>query len=225
MPNLLSTLTAIAVALQMGREYFVRYTFENSPELLRYAALLDRGPDSLNLFRGNGNDAQRSAIMTLMVKDSEILAFMKSSKKQIVRYTCWKCHEELFAKVVNHLSISSEDVCAEGGITLIYSSFFISSVYIVLLLLADYPSALWIACNVGSIKIVRQLLLIMANNKSDDPGPDGTTSFSIALGRGYKDIVKLFIDLDIGQSLSLYLESGKSSKITSIQNDRTIKNP
>jgi ankyrin repeat protein len=74
---------------------------------------------------------------------------------------------------------------------------------------------------VGSTIIVRQLFM-MDYEISDEPGPDGTTAFSIALGRGYKHIVKLFLDFDIGHSSSLYLESLKSTKIISIAND--IKN-
>jgi hypothetical protein len=41
---------------------------------------------------------------------------------------------------------------------------------------------------------------ILAFDTKDDPGFDGTTAFSIAFAKNYKDIVKIFLDRQIGQS-------------------------
>jgi hypothetical protein len=110
------------VALHLGREDMITFSFENTPSVFQYVALKSfikttGSPAILNLFRGNGNDAQRSAILSLVVQDSEILEFMKSSKREIARYICWKRHEELFVNAVKQLAITSEDICAEGGMS------------------------------------------------------------------------------------------------------------
>jgi hypothetical protein len=111
---------ADGLALHLGREYMVTNTFENFPLLFRCAALYTNHitsgrPSIMNLFRGNGNVAQRSAILALVVQDSEILEFMKLSKREIARYTCWRRHEEVFVKSLKLLSITSKDICAEWG--------------------------------------------------------------------------------------------------------------
>jgi ankyrin repeat protein len=68
---------------------------------------------------------------------------------------------------------------------------------------------LWIACCNGDKDLVGQILALPGQVR-DDPAPDGTTAFIIALAKGRDDIVKIIVDLNIEpreQMLALYREA------------------
>jgi ankyrin repeat protein len=68
---------------------------------------------------------------------------------------------------------------------------------------------MWIACCKGNAGLVKSILSLDVDTR-DEPSPDGTSAFCIALAKGYEDIVQMFLTLDIGQSRSLYLDSRKT---------------
>jgi hypothetical protein len=76
---------------------------------------------------------------------------------------------------------------------------------------------LWIACSIGNEHIVRSIFSISKIIK-DEPSPDGTTAFSIALAKEYNNITRMFLDLNVGHCSSLYanvktVKEGKLQKL------------
>jgi ankyrin repeat protein len=82
-------------------------------------------------------------------------------------------------------------------------------------LLLDRASALWVACNIGSTKMVHQILALEWKIR-DDPSPDGTTAFAISLAKGNKDIVKLFLDSNVQpkNEMEALFKAANSSEIS-----------
>jgi hypothetical protein len=78
------------------------------------------------------------------------------------------------------------------------------------------------ACSIGNEHIVKQLFSIV---KKDESSPDGTTSFSIALGKEYKNIVGFFLDYNVGQSRYLYAEVKKIEESHLQKHDCHVYNP
>jgi hypothetical protein len=66
----------------------------------------------------------------------------------------------------------------------------------------------------GSEVILRQIIKLLEadGTLADEPGPDGTTAFHIAVGKKFTNIVEIFIKLDIGESRFLNTAAEKERK-------------
>jgi hypothetical protein len=73
----------------------------------------------------------------------------------------------------------------------------------------------------GSEVILRQIIkLIEADGTTaDEPGPDGTTAYAIALGKRFTNIVEIFLQRNIGESCVLNTAAEKERKRSSIKED------
>jgi ankyrin repeat protein len=60
--------------------------------------------------------------------------------------------------------------------------------------LTDKPSSLWIACQIGNEDLAREIIALGPTIVQDDPAPDGTTAFAIALANGQDNIVDFLLD-------------------------------
>lgn len=80
----------------------------------------------------------------------------------------------------------------------VYVFFYLSISLNILILLQGHPSALWIASYKGSKNIVKQIIALHNDNITDDPSPDGTSAFVIALAKKYSGIIDIFLEKNIG---------------------------
>jgi hypothetical protein len=66
----------------------------------------------------------------------------------------------------------------------------------------------------GSEVILRQIIKLLETDgiTADEPGPDGTTAFQIAVGKKFTNIVKIFLQRNIGESHVLNTAAEKERK-------------
>jgi ankyrin repeat protein len=73
----------------------------------------------------------------------------------------------------------------------------------------------------GSEVILRQIIKLLEadGTTTDEPGPDGTTAFHIAVGKKFTNIVDIFLEANIGESRFLNTAAEKERKRSSNKED------
>jgi ankyrin repeat protein len=150
---------------------------------------------TLEIFSQPGKDEERSHCFSKMVLNDNILRILNGMKAKLWIIICQRVHEKLFAKFTQHFLMSNNDIMGGSGMMFQYLS---SSNLTMSINFSGQSSALWLACTIDSVNLVRHIMSLEGDVR-DDPSPDGTTAFSIALAKENYEIVKLFLDSEIEQ--------------------------
>jgi hypothetical protein len=108
---------AVRKILQYGRNDMAAYVWKKDSQLFREIALTGpKEPRIFDLFKAPGCDAERADIFSLLVRDPQLAHVLNAAKSLVVRYTCWRDHEQLLCNLLEQLSETAKDINSGIGL-------------------------------------------------------------------------------------------------------------